>query len=204
MRWQSKNSGVWRRSDATTGGPIVTFGTKCPSITSTWSQSAAGTTSPTCSANSPKSADSTDGAMRRSPGRPGSRRTVVVPSSMGSRRSAEAGPAEDAPEPVEVRLALDDLARRLELVTVNLHAHDLILRAQLVEEIGVQLRREHETAAVFGHVPVERIDERGLVGHRLRQQVRRVAEVRGHLEGQLAIGAEGRAHARQEVEVVVD
>src|SRR5580698_5544527 len=109
MRGQSKKSGVWRRSDATTGGPIVTFGTKCPSITSTWSQSAAGTTSPTCSANSPKSADSTDGAMRRSPGRPGSRRTVVVPSSMGSRRSAEAGPAEDAPEPVEVRLALAEL-----------------------------------------------------------------------------------------------
>ena len=22
MRWQSKNSGVWRRSDATTGGPM--------------------------------------------------------------------------------------------------------------------------------------------------------------------------------------
>ena len=46
---------------------MVTFGTKCPSMTSTWSQSAAGATSPTCSASRPKSAESTDGAMRRSP-----------------------------------------------------------------------------------------------------------------------------------------
>ncbi len=55
---------MWRRSDATTGGPIVTFGTKCPSMTSTWSQSAEGATSPTCSASMPKSADNTDGAIR--------------------------------------------------------------------------------------------------------------------------------------------
>ena len=77
MRWQSKNSGVWRRNDATTGGPIVTLGTKCPSMTSTWSQSAACATSPTCSASKPKSADNTDGAMRRAPVRPGSRSGVA-------------------------------------------------------------------------------------------------------------------------------
>ena len=49
---------------------MVTLGTKCPSITSTCSQSAAGATSPTCSASIPKSADNTEGAMRRSPVRP--------------------------------------------------------------------------------------------------------------------------------------
>ena len=41
-RWQSRNAPgrALARMSATTGGPIVRFGTKCPSMTSTWSQSA--------------------------------------------------------------------------------------------------------------------------------------------------------------------
>ena len=43
---------------------MVRLGTKWPSITSTCSQSASGATSPTASARLPKSADSTEGAIR--------------------------------------------------------------------------------------------------------------------------------------------
>ncbi len=73
MRWQSKKSPEWRRSEATTGGPIVRLGTKWPSMTSTCSQSAALATSPIASERLPKSADSTDGATLRAPTVPGSR-----------------------------------------------------------------------------------------------------------------------------------
>src|SRR5580704_6576252 len=52
---------------------MVKFGTKCPSMTSTWSQSDDAATSPTCSARAPKSAERTDGAIRTSPTGPGSR-----------------------------------------------------------------------------------------------------------------------------------
>jgi hypothetical protein len=54
---------VERRTVSITTGPIVMFGTKRPSITSTWIQSApAASTSPTSSARRPKSADKIDGA----------------------------------------------------------------------------------------------------------------------------------------------
>src|SRR6185437_14731996 len=130
-----------------------------------------GATSPTCSARSPKSADSTDGAIRTSPGRPASRVSVGGPPVTDPCRSAEARPAENALEPVEIRLALpqrldqplpipldelreelgaqllavgrqqtahhplDHLARGLELVTVDLHAHDLVLCPEFTGEV---------------------------------------------------------------------
>ena len=54
---------VQRRTASTTTGPIVIFGTKRPSITSTWIQSApAASTARTSSASRPKSADKIDGA----------------------------------------------------------------------------------------------------------------------------------------------
>src|SRR4051795_4724955 len=49
---------------ATTGGPIVRFGTKWPSITSTCSRSASGATASMASARAAKSADRIDGAIR--------------------------------------------------------------------------------------------------------------------------------------------
>ena len=52
-------------------GPRSRLGTKCPSMTSTWSQSADAATSPTCSANAPKSAANSDGAIRIAPWGPG-------------------------------------------------------------------------------------------------------------------------------------
>src|SRR5262245_42359100 len=63
IRWQSSGSFVNFRKDLTTGGPSVMLGTKCPSMTSTW------TTVPppsaaawTCSAKCAKSADKIEGA----------------------------------------------------------------------------------------------------------------------------------------------
>src|SRR5229473_8628497 len=63
IRWQSSGNFVTLRSDFTTGGPIVRFGTKCPSIISTW------TTLPppspaarTCSPRRAKSAERIEGA----------------------------------------------------------------------------------------------------------------------------------------------
>ena len=56
---------VRRRSAFTTSGPMVILGTKCPSITSTWIQSApAASTDCTSSPSLAKSADRIDGAMR--------------------------------------------------------------------------------------------------------------------------------------------
>ncbi len=68
IRWVSKKRSLWFRSDATTGGPMVRFGTKWPSITSTWSQSVPGVTRATASARLPKSAERIEGATRRSGG----------------------------------------------------------------------------------------------------------------------------------------
>ena len=51
-------------------------------ITSTWSQSANGATSPTSWASMPKSADNTDGAIRRAPAGPASRRCASFGLSM--------------------------------------------------------------------------------------------------------------------------
>src|SRR5262245_49205268 len=51
---------------STTGGPMVRLGTKWPSITSTWCQSAPAASIPaSSSARRAKSAESSDGAMRR-------------------------------------------------------------------------------------------------------------------------------------------
>src|SRR3954469_7458364 len=49
---------------ATTGGPMVRFGTKWPSITSTCNRSASGATASMASARAAKSAERIDGAMR--------------------------------------------------------------------------------------------------------------------------------------------
>src|SRR5271165_5638051 len=64
MRWQSSVTSTAFRKDATTGGPMVMLGTKCPSITSTWR-----TVAPPCiaalasSARRAKSADKMEGAI---------------------------------------------------------------------------------------------------------------------------------------------
>src|ERR1700730_5558599 len=50
---------------ATTGGPMVRFGTKWPSITSTWRRSATGATQSMALAKAAKSAERMDGAMRQ-------------------------------------------------------------------------------------------------------------------------------------------
>ena len=99
---------------------------------------------------------------------------------------------------------LDHFAGGLELVAVDLHADHLVLGPQLVEQIGIELGREHEASTILGHVAIERIDERRLVRHLLGQDVRGMAEVRRNLEGQLPVGAEGGAHAGQQVQMIVD
>ena len=90
-----------------------------------------------------------------------------------------------------------------ELVTVDLHAHDLLTRAELVEQVGIDLGRQDEAPAVGGRVIFQGVDEGSLVGHLLGQQVRRVPVVRGYLERQLPSRTEGRPHAGQQVEVIV-
>src|SRR5512141_635450 len=56
---------VTLRTASTTSGPMVMFGTKRPSITSTWTTSApAASTARISSARRPKSAERMDGAMR--------------------------------------------------------------------------------------------------------------------------------------------
>jgi hypothetical protein len=62
MRWQSIGRSVYFIRLCTTGRPNVRLGTKCPSITSTCSQSAPGTALAS-SASRAKSADSRDGAI---------------------------------------------------------------------------------------------------------------------------------------------
>ena len=65
IRWTSSGSVVARRIAATTGGPMVRLGTKWPSMTSTWIQSApASSTARTSSPSRPKSAARIDAAMR--------------------------------------------------------------------------------------------------------------------------------------------
>src|SRR3990172_614393 len=63
MRWTSSGSAVARRRSLTVFGPNVKFGTKCPSMTSTWTQSApALSAAATASPSREKSAESRDGA----------------------------------------------------------------------------------------------------------------------------------------------
>src|SRR5687768_15664230 len=63
MRWQSRGFFVWGRSARTTFGPMVMLGTKRPSITSTWIQSApAASTARTSSPSRLKSALRMEGA----------------------------------------------------------------------------------------------------------------------------------------------
>src|SRR5208282_1161491 len=68
IRWQSSGKSVTLRSDFTTGGPMVRFGTKCPSMISTWMTlpppSAAACT---CSPSRAKSAERIDGASSIKP-----------------------------------------------------------------------------------------------------------------------------------------
>src|SRR5215211_3050242 len=62
IRWTSRGSLVMRRQVATINGPIVMLGTKCPSITSTWIQSApAASTVAISSPRRAKSAERIDG-----------------------------------------------------------------------------------------------------------------------------------------------
>src|SRR6185312_3812504 len=69
---------VQRRIDARTTGPMVMFGTKCPSITSTWIQSApAESTARISSPRRVKSADRREGAMMMG-GTLGRRRQAAV------------------------------------------------------------------------------------------------------------------------------
>src|ERR1051325_9613829 len=70
MRCTSKNFGDRGRIACTTTGPMVMFGTKWPSITSTWIQSApARVTASTSSPSRLKSADRIDGATSAMAGR---------------------------------------------------------------------------------------------------------------------------------------
>ena len=63
IRWQSSGNSVTLRSDFTTGGPIVRFGTKCPSIISTWMTLAPPSLAArTCSPRRAKSAERIEGA----------------------------------------------------------------------------------------------------------------------------------------------
>src|SRR6185312_15531496 len=65
MRCTSNGSLLYLRTAFTTIGPIVRLGTKWPSITSTWIQSApASVTAATSCPSAAKSADRIDGAMR--------------------------------------------------------------------------------------------------------------------------------------------
>src|SRR5580698_5395465 len=112
---------------------MVTLGTKCPSMTSTCSQSAEAATSPICSASCPKSAERMEGAMRMAPKAPASRRPLSA--SLTGAGSAEPGPAQNAPEAIEVRLALPQLLQEQFAVAVD----------ELFEELGGEpapVRRE--------------------------------------------------------------
>src|ERR1700679_3780357 len=63
IKWQSRGRSVTRRSDFTTGGPIVRLGTKCPSIISTWMTLAPPSSAArTCSPRRAKSAERIEGA----------------------------------------------------------------------------------------------------------------------------------------------
>ena len=65
IRWTSNGLAVCGRSAFTTAGPMVRLGTKWPSITSTWIQSApASSTARTSSPSRAKSAERMEGAMR--------------------------------------------------------------------------------------------------------------------------------------------
>src|SRR6186713_3260343 len=65
IRWTSNGLALCGRSAFTTGGPIVRLGTKWPSITSTWIQSApAASIARISSPRRAKSADNIEGAMR--------------------------------------------------------------------------------------------------------------------------------------------
>src|SRR5262249_29361857 len=65
IRCTSSGFCVARRTASTTSGPIVRFGTKRPSITSTWIQSPpASSEARTSSASRPKSAERIEGAIR--------------------------------------------------------------------------------------------------------------------------------------------
>jgi hypothetical protein len=65
IRWTSNGLAVCGRSAFTTAGPMEMLGTKCPSITSTWIQSApASSIARTSSLSRAKSADRMEGAMR--------------------------------------------------------------------------------------------------------------------------------------------
>src|SRR5688500_16278794 len=66
IRWTSNGLSLCGRRAFTTAGPMVRFGTKCPSITSTWIQSApAASAARTSSPSRLKSAESTEGAIFR-------------------------------------------------------------------------------------------------------------------------------------------
>ncbi len=103
-----------RRMAATTGGPIVRLGTKCPSITSTCSQSASERTRSISAPRAAKSADRMEGAIRSigvtllpAPARPGrTSRPCRRPGAAAARpgpgwtradREAAAGPARPGP-----------------------------------------------------------------------------------------------------------
>src|SRR5712664_2124703 len=65
IRWISNGKRVTRRSDSTIGTPIEMFGTKCPSMTSTWMRSApACSAAATCSPRRAKSPARIEGASR--------------------------------------------------------------------------------------------------------------------------------------------
>jgi hypothetical protein len=63
IRWQSSGSVACLSSDSTTGRPMVRFGTKWLSMTSTCSQSAVAATAAASSASRAKSADKTLGEI---------------------------------------------------------------------------------------------------------------------------------------------
>ena len=82
IRWASRKRSVCFRMEATTGTPMVMLGTNMPSITSTWSQSAAGAIRRISRSRSQKSAERMEGAI-----------FTIIPHSLWKYWSGRAGTA---------------------------------------------------------------------------------------------------------------
>src|SRR5580704_15153242 len=131
MRWTSNGFLVYGRSAFTTSGPIEMLGTKCPSITSTWIQSApAASTARTSSPSRAKSPARIEGAMTRG---------CRISSVPGERLSNEDGRRDT--EPLSQGAGLP----RVDLALASQYLADVGLRAKDVREIALtQIALLHE------------------------------------------------------------
>src|SRR3954454_14421053 len=128
IRCTSTGFAVARRTASTTTGPIVRFGTKRPSMTSTWIQSApASSTAHTSSASRPQSDDRIDGAtmiclpIRRLASRDRSPLAAAAPQQFfGGFRAGGAGRIEF--ERQAFRIVMPDIEDRLHRAPAGLDA----------------------------------------------------------------------------------